>query len=130
MTSRVPSAASTALCLAMFAPAAQASDYSGLPVILYGGFAIVFALVFAVVWFMTRPIKVRGLRLLVRAATVAVFWSPVNLGGGGHDAWWPVCCAFLNPEAATEAPASILATTAVLWLLAFCRPVADDRGAA
>lgn len=97
--------------------------------ILYGGFAILFALVFAVVWFMTRPVGVRGLRLLIRAATVAVFWAPVNLGGGGRDAWWPVCCAFLDPGAATEAPASILATTAVLWLLAYCRPVpAESAG--
>lgn len=112
---RTPSAA---LGLLMCSTPAFASDYSGLPVTLCGGFGIAFAVVFVGAWAMTREIPQRGLRVLVLSAIAALFWSPIKLGAS----WWPVCCFFLDLETATEGPFSIFCTTVLLWGFVMCLP--------
>ncbi|MHC9084049.1 hypothetical protein ACYX7E_03310 [Luteimonas sp. RIT-PG2_3] len=109
---------------------ALASDYSQLPVVLYGIFGVIFAVVFAAIWFLTKGVPQRWLRVLFRCAAAASFWAPIDLGTGDASAWWPACCFFLDPPNATEAPASILVTTLLLWLFILCLPAAasDPRG--
>jgi hypothetical protein len=115
-------AARSGAVLLLVSSPVMASDYSKLPFILYALFGTLFAAIFAMTWFVTRLIDWRWLRQLVRCAVVAVFWSPVDLGSAGHASWWPVCMAFLEPGNAAEAPASILATTGLLWLFFLCLP--------
>jgi len=115
---RMRRTSSAALGLLMCSTPAFASDYSGLPVILYGGFGIAFAIVFAGAWAMTREIPQRWLRVLILSAIAALFWSPIKLGAS----WWPVCCFFLSAEDAAEAPLSIIATTVLLWTMVMCLP--------
>ena len=119
------------LALLLCSPPALASDYSGLPVVQYGFFGAIFAILFAVVWLLTKDISQRWLRVLVRCATAASFWAPINLGAGDSSAWWPVCCLFLDSSSAAEAPASILGTTLLLWVFIICLPQAtnDAQGA-
>ena len=100
---------------------AFASDYSGLAFILYGGFGIAFAVVFVAAWAMTREIPQRWLRVLILSASAALFWTPIDLGGS----WWPASCFFLDPGSATEAPVSIICTTALLWVFVMCLPRKD-----
>lgn len=114
------------LALLLLPPPVAASDYGALPLVLYGFFGIIFAGVFAVVWYMTKSISQRWLRVLIRCATAACFWAPIDLGGSGFSAWWPVCCFFLDPSRAVEAPASVLGTTLLLWVFFVSLPQASD----
>ena len=120
-------AARSGAVLLLVSSPVMASDYSKLPFILYGLFGTLFTAVFAITWFATRLICRRWLRLLVRCAVVAVFWSPVDLGMAGHSNWWPVCMAFLEPGNAAEVPASLLATTGLLWLFFLCLPKQTEQ---
>lgn len=112
------------LALLLCPTPALASDYSQLSVVLYGVFGTIFAAVFAAVWFLTKGVPQRWLRVLFRCVAAASFWAPIDLGTGDASAWWPACCFFLDPANATEAPASILVTTLLLWLFILCLPAA------
>ena len=115
------------LALLLCSPPALASDYSGLPVVLFGFVGAIFAIVFALVWLLTKDISQRWLRVLVRCATAAFFWAPINLGAGDSSAWWPACCFFLDSSSAAEAPVSILGTTLLLWVFSLCLPKAASE---
>lgn len=104
---------------------ASASDYSGLPVLLYGATLIASVVVFAIVWALTRPIRRRWLRTLPLCLAATAFWAPIDLGAGSHTARWPVSCFFLAPEQASEAPVSVLVTTLLLWCFVLCLPRAS-----
>lgn len=85
---------------------------------LIGAAALFFAVGFGAVWFVTRYINLRWLRMLVRATGVAIFWTPVQHDGAGY--WWPLFFNWADLAAVPDkgvAIASVLLVIGVLWAL-------------
>jgi hypothetical protein len=97
---------------------AWASDFSPMMVWLMGAAALLFAAGFGVVWFVTRYVRQRWLRVLIRVTGIALFWTPVQQDGAGY--WWPMFFSWSNLPALPEkgvAIVSVIVAIGVLWLL-------------
>lgn len=107
----------TVVLLSMARPA-YASDFRPMMIMFLGFIAIVFVVVFGVVWFLTRWVPQRWLRVLIRVAVIALFWTPIQESGAGY--WWPLFFSLpklLDPIENPIPLASMTAVTGLLWLL-------------
>ncbi len=99
---------------------AHASDFTPLAYLLLGAFAAIFVVAFAVVWFATRRMRSSALRVLLRAAVIALFWTPAQMDGAGY--WWPLVMSWGELGALPHKSIvviSVLAVTALVWLPAW-----------